>query len=318
MIGFQILLLFRLIFSLRRSSILLLWASLEINILRFLPIISSGSGISLENTIKYFLIQRFASVIFLVSSILIFFLDIWFRLFILTGTIFLKLGAAPFHSWFISLIKTVNLWILFFLSRIQKLIPLFILIQLRIRGTTLFFFIFMSIIVIFVGGIGILSLNKVLALSSVNRLTWLIIGGVKRTYLIIIFLVVYIVLLRSLLIPSFNFFYSRLSQIHSLEIRTKLILVFSFISLGGLPPLLGFLGKVIILKGCLLLITPLFFLFLVFSSLIILFFYLNLRYFCFLVTPVEITPLKFKNKIFFEYTYILGIISFTIFRCFFI
>ena len=53
--------------SLRVNSNFLIWILLELNIIRFLPIISSKEHIEIENSIKYFLIQRWASVIFLIS-----------------------------------------------------------------------------------------------------------------------------------------------------------------------------------------------------------------------------------------------------------
>ena len=65
-INFYFLILISIIISLRVSSNLLLWIRLELNILRFLPIISSKENIEIENSIKYFLIQRWASVIFLI------------------------------------------------------------------------------------------------------------------------------------------------------------------------------------------------------------------------------------------------------------
>lgn len=65
--------------------------------LMFLPIISSEPGLALENTIKYFLVQRWASILFLIGVIMaiVFEESLFFIRFI--GLI-LKLGAAPFHG----------------------------------------------------------------------------------------------------------------------------------------------------------------------------------------------------------------------------
>merc|ERR1711915_939691 len=59
---------------------------------------------------------------------------------ILIIRIIIKLGAAPFHGWFISIIKRSSLWILFLLSTVQKLIPLLILSNLKISNFVLMFF----------------------------------------------------------------------------------------------------------------------------------------------------------------------------------
>ena len=56
--NFYFLIFISIIIALRFNSSFIMWVSLEINILRFLPIISSGVNIELENSVKYFLIQR--------------------------------------------------------------------------------------------------------------------------------------------------------------------------------------------------------------------------------------------------------------------
>jgi NADH:ubiquinone oxidoreductase subunit 2 (subunit N) len=76
--------------------------------LAFLPIISSEMGVAFENTIKYFIIQRCASIIFLFGVIFCLFIRNRFIL-IKRVAIFFKLGAAPFHGWFISILKRCSI-----------------------------------------------------------------------------------------------------------------------------------------------------------------------------------------------------------------
>ena len=64
--NFYFLMFISIFISLRINSNFLMWILLELNILRFLPIISSKEYIEIENSIKYFLIQRWASIIFLI------------------------------------------------------------------------------------------------------------------------------------------------------------------------------------------------------------------------------------------------------------
>merc|ERR1719481_1643070 len=60
---------------------------------------------------KYFLIQRISSTFFLFFSICnIIFSNTIFEILILSSLI-IKLGACPFHIWFISLINSVRLHI---------------------------------------------------------------------------------------------------------------------------------------------------------------------------------------------------------------
>merc|ERR1712170_28987 len=118
--------------------------------LRFLPIISSKENIEIENSIKYFLIQRWASVIFLMRFFFFYMINNAFYI-LINLSLFIKLGIRPFHSWFVSILKTSSLNILFMLSRIQKIIPL----------VTIFFILILLP--------RTLSINKVLAISSINN-----------------------------------------------------------------------------------------------------------------------------------------------------
>ena len=83
----------------------------------------------------------------------------------------------------------------------------------------------------------------------------------------------------------FNSVSNRLSnQLKVTNLSSKLLRIFVFFSLGGLPPLLGFLRKVFILKYSILYFNLFFLVLLVLSSLNILFIYtrysfLLLRYF---------------------------------------
>ena len=122
----------------------MIWIRLEVNILRFLPIISSGLNIELENSVKYFLVQRWASIIFLINY---FFSNYLFNSFnlLLIIRIFIKLGISPFHTWFISILKSCSLYILIFLSTVQKLIPLIILNNIYFRILIFYFCILITI-----------------------------------------------------------------------------------------------------------------------------------------------------------------------------
>ena len=113
LIIFYFLIIARLIVSLRSNSSLMIWISLEVNILRFLPIISSNDLAPFENTIKYFLVQSLASILFITTAILRIYKYKYRIEIVLTLAIVLKLGIAPFHSWFI-IIKKLLIYIICF------------------------------------------------------------------------------------------------------------------------------------------------------------------------------------------------------------
>lgn len=83
----------------------------------------------------------------------------------------IKLGVRPFHSWFISILKTRSLNILFILSTFQKVIPLLILFNIKINNYLLFLNIFITIIFFLIILLPrTIYINKVLAMSSINNI----------------------------------------------------------------------------------------------------------------------------------------------------
>merc|ERR1739838_569807 len=101
--------------------------------------------------------------------------------------------------------------------------------------------------------------------------------------LLTIFISIYILLLVGVLL-MYN------KNIYRLFIQINRIV---FIALGGLPPLLGFLGKLLVQKNILVYINIVFLFSLIYTSLIVLYHYLSRIFFLITYTPI----LKYSNKI---------------------
>ena len=264
--------------------------------MRFLPIISSKENVEIENSIKYFLIQRWASITFLIRFF--FFFVVNNNFFILINLrLFIKLGISPFHSWFISILKTSSLNTLFILSTLQKIIPLIIIFNTKVNSILILIVIFLTLIFILSLLPSTININKVLALSSINNIIWLIISTLFSLKIILLFISVYIYILLGVVI-IYNFYsLSVFNQINSIVFLDKFSILMIFISLGGMPPLLGFLSKMLILK---ILISNFIRMVLVFiivmSSLLLLYFYLSRIYFYLTNTPS--LKINFKLNIF--------------------
>jgi len=280
--------------------------------LAFLPIISSETGVAFENTMKYFIIQRCASIIFLFGVIFCLFIRNRFIL-IKRIAIFFKLGAAPFHGWFISILKRCSIWVLFLLSTLQKLLPLLILVNIIIEPGLLIFIVLFRAIVIFVRVPGRVTLNKVLALSSVANLIWLLFGAQNSAKLILSFIFIYSILLIGIIFSINIRRNSSFYQIERLDNFSKAMFMFMFISLGSLPPLLGFLGKLLILKTIILTVRLPAMILLVFTSLIILYTYVSRFFFYLSIIPSIKLSLKI-NK--FKYAKLIFLASIFIFNLF--
>lgn len=143
----------------------------------------------MENSIKYFLIQRAASILYIISVLLCLIKYIYSLELLIITRMMIKIGAAPFHGWFLSLSKSLRLFVLLLLSTLQKIIPVLITSRLNMANTMIIFVCVVTFLVIFYNRIIILRLIKILALSGINNLVWFlvrVIAGIQFFYLLLI------------------------------------------------------------------------------------------------------------------------------------
>ena len=271
------------------NSWLRAWIGLEINLLSFIPLINEGKKnlTTSERSLKYFLIQAFASSILLFSIILriLIFNNNWiilnnFNELLILSTLFLKSGAAPFHFWFPNVIEGLN-WInALILITWQKIAPL-ILISYNWNYNFFIFSIISSIIIGALGGLNQISLRKLIAFSSINHLGWILIAIINNELLWFFYFLLYSFLSISIILLFNNFKIFYFNQIFNFSLINPIIKFFIFLnllSLGGLPPFLGFLPKWLVIQN-LVTINHYFLLFLIVCfSLITLFYYLRISY----------------------------------------
>lgn len=178
----------RLFIAVRSNSRIIIWVRLEFNILRFLPIITSSEYSPIENSIKYFLIQSAASILYIISVLLCLIKYVYLLEVLIIVSIMIKIGAAPFHGWFLSLSKSLRLFVLLLLSTVQKIIPVLITSMLNMVNAVVTLVCVITFLVIFYNRIMILRLIKILALSGINNLVWFlvrIIAGIQFFYLLL-------------------------------------------------------------------------------------------------------------------------------------
>lgn len=262
------------------------WAALEINTIAFIPIILDPSKPErVRAAIKYFFIQAYASLIFLIGPLLNSLPEITIFL-----AIMIKLGISPFHNWYPSVISNLNWLSAFFISTWQKIAPLWIL-----RENTYNSYLIAPVAALnaMIGGLGGLiqtEIRPLLAFSSIGHIGWLIFSILLSNFIILLYFISYSL---HLIILIYLFFISKIntpkdiSSSNSLSSQTKLVIAFSLLSLGGLPPLLGFLPKLIVL----LISTSLFIppLLLIIGRYINIYYYISIIWVTFLTNP---QPLK--------------------------
>nr|AND97118.1 NADH dehydrogenase subunit 2 [Stygobromus foliatus] len=257
------------------------WIALEVNLFCFLPLILfMGNKYSTEATIKYFLVQTIASIILFISTIVgqpwMTMGSSWFTL----SALMFKMGSAPFHQWLISIADALNWHSSFLLMTVQKLAPLALVTNFSFNDEmqTLLGFSIISAIVGSVGGLLQSSLRKIMMFSSISHLSWVIAAMMISQTLWMMYFMVYSIMV-CMLLSSFNSLQvAKLSDLmnSSLSPSMKLIISSSFLSMSGLPPLLGFLPKLIVLDQLILKSMIFLSLSLVLFALVSMFFYVRM------------------------------------------
>nr|YP_009573120.1 NADH dehydrogenase subunit 2 [Macromia daimoji]QBF44100.1 NADH dehydrogenase subunit 2 [Macromia daimoji] len=271
--------------SISSSNWLGMWMGLEMNLLSFIPIMNKDSSpCESESSMKYFLIQAIASVIFLMSILMMSMIKInYFYIvdYFFFSALLMKMGSAPFHFWFPGVMEGMSWMNCFILMTWQKIAP-FILISYKLTiNYLLIVSIFLSTLIGAVGGLNQTSIRKIMSYSSISHLGWMISAMYINMYMWMMYFITY-ALMNITLIYSFKnlslFHLSQMYFINNITPNMKFIMMVNLMSLGGLPPLTGFLPKWFIIQnmvnqGNLLTIT-----FMVMTTLLTLFFYLRLMF----------------------------------------
>merc|ERR1711872_448402 len=122
---------------------------------------------------------------------------------------------------------------------------------------------------------------------------FIISSQISAKIIIIYFRIYFILILRIVFIYNNNGTNS-LIQMNNMNNFDKIILI--FISLGGLPPFLGFLSKVLVLKLAIYIFNYIFLLIMIYTSLIILYCYISRFFFLLTYNP----KIKFDIKNFYS------------------
>nr|APF31799.1 NADH dehydrogenase subunit 2 [Hypancistrus zebra] len=283
------------------SHWLLAWMGLEINTLAILPLMAQHHHPrSVEATTKYFLTQATAAATIMFASMT----NAWIMgewnithmshpiaTIMITTALAMKVGLAPMHFWMPPVLQGLDLTTGLIMATWQKLAPFALLIQVA-PTTHPTLLTALGLFSTFIGGWGGLNqtqLRKMLAYSSIAHLGWMIIVIQFMPQLTLLTMSIYIVMtsaafltFKLLLSTKINMLALAWSKTPMITMTTALILL----SLGGLPPLTGFMPKWLILQELTKQEMPLTATILALSALLSLYFYLRL---CYAMT-LTITP----------------------------
>nr|YP_011013753.1 NADH dehydrogenase subunit 2 [Bittacus lii]WPY71121.1 NADH dehydrogenase subunit 2 [Bittacus lii] len=284
--------------TLSSNSWLGAWMGLEINLLSFVPLMTNSNNLmSTEASLKYFLTQALASATLLFAilinaiktNMISFFPESNYIIYLIVNSaLLLKMGAAPFHFWFPGTMEGLTWNNSLILMTWQKIAPL-ILLSYCPQNNFIAFIILISVMTGSLGGLNQTSLRKLMAYSSINHLGWMLAAILSNENSFYFYFFMYSFLSISMIYVFKTYNLIHLKQLFSTSISpmTKFSLLTILLSLGGLPPFLGFLPKWIVIENLtnsnlLFLITSM-----IFMTLITLFFYIRITFSAFLISYSE-------------------------------
>nr|YP_010119700.1 NADH dehydrogenase subunit 2 [Megabalanus tintinnabulum]QRC22481.1 NADH dehydrogenase subunit 2 [Megabalanus tintinnabulum]QVE47648.1 NADH dehydrogenase subunit 2 [Megabalanus tintinnabulum] len=265
--------------TLSSSTFFGMWMGIEINLMSFIPIIlnNESNEKSSEATVKYFLIQAFASAVMIFGAFYFYYyggsLNSKSPNILVTLALCMKLGMAPFHFWFPKVMEGLN-WVgALLLLTWQKIAPL-VMLSLFFHHNVLIFMALSSAMIGAISGIIEPSSRKILAFSSISHMGWITatmcFSTIWMNYFFL-YCLTSIILCMSFWFLNVNYFVQLASMPES---EARFIVFVNLLSLGGLPPLMGFVPKyavfMVLSENTFVLAI------LIFSSLITLYFYVRM------------------------------------------
>nr|YP_009045823.1 NADH dehydrogenase subunit 2 [Paracanthobrama guichenoti]AID07500.1 NADH dehydrogenase subunit 2 [Paracanthobrama guichenoti] len=296
------------------SHWLLAWMGLEINTLAIVPLMAQHHHPrAVEATTKYFLTQATAAAMILFAGTT----NAW-----ITGewdmnnmsnsiastmvitALALKIGLAPMHFWMPEVLQGLDLSTGLILSTWQKLAPLTLIIQTAqaIDPAVLTALGLMSALAGGWGGLNQTQLRKILAYSSIAHMGWMILILQYAPQLTLLTLTTYIFMTSAAFLTLKMSSATKISTLAMTWSNSPILTAVTalvLLSLGGLPPLTGFMPKWLILQELTKQNLPLTATIMALTALLSLFFYLRLCYAMTLTmspaTTNHITPWRTKT-----------------------
>nr|AKV84897.1 NADH dehydrogenase subunit 2 [Cyrtodactylus irregularis] len=289
---------------------LLAWFGLELSTLSILPtIMKLPHPRATEAATKYFLVQVTAATLILLASIT----SAWqtghwtithstpTATLLTTLAIMLKLGAAPMYMWYPHVLQGITMNTALLISTWQKLAPLALLYMTHnhLHHTTLLLVGLLSALIGGWAGLNQTQVRTIMAFSSIAHMGWLITAITISPSLTTLAMLIYITTTTATFLPLATTTRSATTTgtLWPLSPTTLATTMLALLSLGGLPPLTGFMPKWLILKELLSSGLPLIATLLLMSSLLSLFFYTRLAYLTVLTTPPTTTNTEHKWRL---------------------
>nr|YP_009488366.1 NADH dehydrogenase subunit 2 [Tingis cardui]AWD31625.1 NADH dehydrogenase subunit 2 [Tingis cardui] len=287
------------------TSWISMWVGMEINMMSTIPFISSVKSKEMsEKTMMYFMIQVLGSIL-LLTMVLIknMLINMTINNMLITLSMMIKLGVPPFHMWMPEMFNKMSWMTIMVMITVQKINPLIVTMQVLEKNMLIPMIMIMSATIGSISGVNQVSLNKIMAFSSINHMSWIMMCMMMKNDSWMKYFIVYTMITATICVlfsKSMTFYINQLSN--NSNTVNKIMMLVMMLNLGGMPPLPGFILKWMTMEYMVTSNMYSVMIMMLMSSMITLLFYMRLTYKNMMLSSMNI---KFFIKKINNYSYTL-------------
>nr|WRY72474.1 NADH dehydrogenase subunit 2 [Aguriahana wutyshana] len=223
--------------SISSSNWIMIWCGLEISLISFIPLMINKLTISSESMMKYFIVQSISSSMLMLGMLIMIMSGDYNYDYMLLTALLIKSGVSPFHNWVLTVLEGLSLSMLMIMLTINKIAPLTLMSYLTNKTMMI---IIITVLVGAILGLNQNSIKKMIGYSSIFNMGF-ILSVLKFNLMWIFYLTIYsIMLLMMMVILNVNNVNYINQMVFSETISNKMSLWINLLSMGGMPPLVGF------------------------------------------------------------------------------
>nr|YP_009128295.1 NADH dehydrogenase subunit 2 [Darthula hardwickii]AJP09347.1 NADH dehydrogenase subunit 2 [Darthula hardwickii] len=260
------------VMSMSSNNWIEMWVGMEVSMMSFIPYMSKKFKMNSESCLKYFLMQSISSSIMMMGVIMINVYTMFHYMLVISMLI--KMGVMPFHSWLTSITMGMNLNSLMLMFTLMKMAPLNAIFMLNENFNII---ILLNLIFSSISSLNQNSLKMIILYSSIYNSSYMIMGvsdfNIWLNYMLIYTISMYMLVY---IMKNINVNYINQMIITNSNMMNKMTMWMFMIMLGGFPPSLGFIAKLLIIELSIMKNEVIIMLIMILTSMIIMFVYIRM------------------------------------------